>query len=249
MLGSAVQLLRCFDAQCTALTATEAATMLGVPKAHASRLIDEMRDAGLLERLGRSPRHRPGRMALDLAAAFRFSSPLITMAAEAVAEIARRCGYSGFVTVLDRTYSVAVFAIPGTALGSLQPKVSRIPAARCASGRTMLARLPDTALRAVYPDLDEAAFEALVARLDVLRDEGYEVSRLETQPQAESVAVAVADPSNGDLVSLCVKFPADILPRETRDAIIGGLLDAARALAAQTGDRGLVVNPPQPALM
>jgi DNA-binding IclR family transcriptional regulator len=247
MLENAVQLLRCFDAKCTALTAAEAATMLGLPKAHASRLIDEMRVAGLLERVGSSPRHRPGRMTLDLAAAFRLSSPLMTKAAESVAEIARSCGYTGFVTVLDGADATAVFVIPGTNPGSLLPRVSRMPAARCASGRTMLARLPETVLRALHPDFDDAAFGALVSRLDMLRDEGYEVSRLETQPTAQSVAVAVADPSSGDLVSLCIKFPAEGLSRETRDGIIGGLLEAAQMLARQTGDRGLAVSMPQPA--
>jgi phthiocerol/phenolphthiocerol synthesis type-I polyketide synthase C len=66
-LANAANVLRCFSSECTELTVTDVAARLDLPKASASRLLKRMREAGLLETIGQTKRHRPGRLLLDIA--------------------------------------------------------------------------------------------------------------------------------------------------------------------------------------
>lgn len=237
MLHEATRLLRCFNAELTDMSVGEAANRLDLQEDAARDLIEAMHAAGLLQGFGeQSQRYRPGPLALDLAAAYRSASALITDAIDAVSATCQACGHTGFVTVLDGADATAVFSLPGAAANRVPLRVSRLPAMISASGRTLLARLDDSEIEGLHPQLDRGAMTSLIARLDVLRDEGYEVSRSESRAGVESVAVAVEAPTEGTTVSLCIKYPADGIDCELRHAIINGLLEGAGIIAQRVGD-------------
>ena len=242
MLTNAARLLRCFNAECTQLSVEEAADRLALAEPAATDLLSAMMQTGLLERDAIGGRYGPGPMALDLASAYRSASPLIDACIDAVSATTRLTGHTGFVTVLDGADATAVFALPGTAPSRLAVTVSRLPARRSASGRTLLARLDDAEIARLHHDLGHEAVAALIARLDVLRDEGYEVSRSETRSGVESVAVAVSCPTSGKIVSMCIKYPAEGLSTRERTTLIDSLLDAAAAIAKRVGDTGFVAG-------
>jgi DNA-binding IclR family transcriptional regulator len=244
MIHRATRLLRCFNAEVTELSAAQVAAQLEMPEAEAAELLGEMHSAGLLEcGAQHGGRYRPGPVALDMASAYRSASPLITAAMDTVSTTSQRSGHTGFVTVLDGADATAVFALPGAAPDRLPLRVSRLPARISASGRTLLSRLDEAEVKRLHPQLDGPGIAALLARLDMLRDEGYEVSRSEASPGIESVAVAVAAPSEGSIVSLCIKYPVNSLSADAREAIMTGLLGGAAAIAAQVGDTDFVVAP------
>ena len=249
MLINAARLLRCFSAECTQLSVDEAADRLALAQPAATDLLSAMTQSGLLERDAVGGSYRPAPMALDLASAYRCASPLIDKCIDAVSATSRLTGHTSFVTVLDGADATAVFALPGTAPTRLAMTVSRLPARRSASGRTLLARLDDVEIARLHQSLGREAIMALIARLDVLRDEGYEVSRSETRSGVESVAVAVSCPRSGKIVSMCIKYPAEVLSSRERTTIIDSLLDGAAAIAEQVGDTGFVagMRAPQPA--
>ena len=242
MLHEATRLLRCFNAEAPLLSRADMAARIGADRASSDSLIDAMAIAGLLQRESDLDRYRPGPLALDLAAAYRAASTLITLGIDAVNASSRQSGHTGFVTVLDGADATAAFALPGTAPNHLPPRVSRMPACRSASGRTLLARLSDDEIRDRHRAHDRGAVDALIARLDVLRDEGYEISRSEQRKGVESLAVAVASPANGEAISLCIKYPADGLLRGERSAIIESLIAGAERIAAQVGDIGFTAR-------
>jgi DNA-binding IclR family transcriptional regulator len=246
MLVNATRVLRVFNAERTGLRPSEAACELGLAETEARDLLAAMHQAGLLECEASGTRYRPAPMAHDLAAAHRGASPLISAAIDAVSETSLDTGHTGFVTMLDGADATAVFALPGTAPDHLAVTVSRLSARNAASGRTLLARLPDAEVRRLYPMLDHAAMQALIARLEVLRDEGYEVSRNRLNPGTESVAVAVSAPAERLTVGMCIKYPADRLGVAARHAIITGLLDRAAGMARRMGDNGFDIVPPAP---
>jgi DNA-binding IclR family transcriptional regulator len=242
MIHRATRLLRCFNAEVTELSAAQVAARLDVPEAEAAALLGEMHSAGLLEcGAQHGGRYRPGPVALDMASAYRSASPLITAAIDTVSTTSQRSGHTGFVTLLDGADATAVFALPGAAPDRVPLRVSRLPARISASGRTLLSRLDEAEVKRLHPQLDGPSISALLARLDVLRDEGYEVSRSEASPGIESVAVAVAAPSEGAAVSLCIKYPAGSPNAGAREAIITDLLDGAADIAARVGDTGFII--------
>lgn len=246
VLANAAAVLRCFGSDCVELTVTDVAMRLGLPKASASRLLKAMREAGLLETIGDSKRHRPGRMFLNITAAFRSSSMLITAAAEAVARVSSACGHTGYVSVLDGQHAMAVTDHPGTnALRVVSSLGRRLPAHAAATGRTLLARLDPVGVARLYADgLPPAPRSApqtlasLQARLAEVRARGYEEASDAAAPGVDALAVAVADPQQDDLVSLCIVFPAAVVQAPERRRILDGLIEEAATIARATGDSG-----------
>jgi DNA-binding IclR family transcriptional regulator len=254
MLTNAAAVLRCFGSDCAELTVTDVCARLGLPKASASRLLKAMREAGLLETIGDSKRHRPGRMFLNITAAFRTSSMLITLGAEAVARVSSACGHTGYVSVLDGQDAMAVTDHPGTnALRVVSSLGRRLPAHAAATGRTLLARLDPAEVARLYagglPPAPPAAphtLAALQARLVTVRAQGFEEASDAAAPGIDALAVAVADPRQHEVASLCIVFPAAVVAAPERRRILGGLIEEAAAIARATDDGGFAASLPQP---
>lgn len=250
VLVNAAAVLRCFGSDCAELTVTDVSTRLGLPKASASRLLKAMREAGLLETIGDSKRHRPGRLFLNITAAFRSSSMLISLAAEAVARVSAACGHTGYVSVLDGPHAMAVTDHPGTnALRVVSSLGRRLPAHAAATGRTLLARLDTTEVAQLYagglppgPPGAPHSLAALQARLAEVRARGFDTASDAAAPGVDALAVAVADPQQHEAVSLCIVFPAAVVLGPERHRILGGLIEEAAAIASATGDCGFRAN-------
>lgn len=244
VLANAAAILRCFSSDCTELTVTDVAARLDMPKANASRLMKAMREAGLLETIGDSKRHRPGRLLLDISAAFRGSSPLILMAADVVARVSADCGHTGYVSVLSGREVTAVTDHPGSNTLRVVSNLGRRLSAHAAStGRALLARLPDAEVRRMYPTgLPPVApnapttLDALFDRLAEIRANGYALSHGEATPGVDAISVAVGDPRTGESVALCIVFPGAVVGATERAAILRGLRAGAAEIAARTGD-------------
>lgn len=189
----------------------------------------------MLETIGKTRRHRPGRMMLDLAAAFRHSSGIIGRAGEVVAETVRRFGHTGYVSILDGREVTAVADFEGTnSLRVVSNIGRRLPAHLSATGRTLLARLPEADVAALYRE--HADLDLLMARLERVRREGYAVSTEETTPGVEAIALAVTDPATDESVSLCIVYPHMLVSREECAAMITALGQGAGPIADAVQD-------------
>jgi DNA-binding IclR family transcriptional regulator len=239
ILDNAASVLRCFGAGCPSVTVTEVTRLLGLPKASASRLLRAMREAGMLETIGATKQHRPGRLMLDLAAAFRRSSPLIEQASAVVAAASRTFGHTGYVSLREGREVTAVADFEGTnALRVVSNIGRRLPAHLSATGRSLLARLPEREVAALYAGSPEA--DRLAPMLAEVRARGYALSHQDTTPGVDAIAVAVADPANDEAVSLCLVYPHALVPAPERDAMIGALATGAACIAEALGDAGFV---------
>jgi len=235
VLQNASDVLRLFGSGCTDLTVTEVTARLDIPKANASRLLKAMREAGMLETIGGSRRHRPGRMMLDLGAAFRKSSGVIGRASEVVAEITRRFGHTGYVSVREGREVTGVADFPGTNdLRVVSSIGRRLTAHGSATGRTLLARLSDAEVLGLYEGRPEA--DGLIGRLDRIRATGFAVSNQESTPGVDAIAIAVGDPETDEAVSLCIAYPHAVVDDAGRDEMLLALAEGAARIAGELAD-------------
>ncbi|AMY71089.1 IclR family transcriptional regulator [Frigidibacter mobilis] len=235
ILHNAAQVLHLFNAECSDLTVTEASQRLDMPKANASRLLKAMREAGLLEVIGNTRRHRPGKLLLDLAVAYRRSSGLIGRAGEVVAEVTRSFGHTGYVSVLDGREVTAVLDFEGSnSLRVVSNLGRRLQAHQSATGRSLLARLAPDQVAALYAE--HPAASDLAAQLEQIRHAGFAYSNQESTPGVEAIGIAVGDPSTQEAVSLCIVYPHTVVDEAARSAIIAALGQGAARIAAQLGD-------------
>lgn len=239
VLQNAADVLRCFGNDCPDLTVSDVVKRLGMPKANASRLLKAMREARMLETIGDTHRHRPGRLMLDLAAAYRRSSMLIGRASEVVAGVTSSFGHTGYISVRDGQEVTAVADFQGTNTLRVVSNIGRrLPAHLSATGRSLLARLTEEELLELYAG--HSAMADLPAQLAKVRRQGYAYSSQEATPGVDAIAIAVADVLTDEAVSLCIVYPHALVDTKGRDEMIAALGTGAARIAEDLGDRAFV---------
>lgn len=244
ILVSAANVLRVYSAERPELTVTEVCAVLGLPKSNASRLLRAMRDVGLLESVGSSKRYRPFALLHQAGQVFRVSSPLLQQADEVVRRISSETGHTGYVSRRDGLQMMAVTDHPATRVLRVASSIGRrLEAAASATGRSVLARMPDARVRALYsgglaapsPNAPQS-MEDLLARLAIVRRDGFAESSDESLRGVGALGVAVGDPETGDTVSLCIAYPAASIAPDERRAIARSLVAGAQVIARGVGD-------------
>ena len=250
ILVSASAVLKCFSEDCTEVTVSDLVRLLGMPKSNASRLLRGMRDAGLLENVGDSKRFRPSLMLMNVGRTYRRSSSLIERADAVVQRVSQEYGHTGYVSKRDGEHIVAVTDHQGTNALRVVSSVGRLlPAFASATGRSLLARLSDDEVRALYRDgLPPApsaqapqSLDELLGRLADIRVSGIATSHDEANRGVAAIAVAVGDSDTGEEVSLCIVFPLTTSDKAERTAITKALQDGAAEIAALGKDAKFVL--------
>lgn len=248
ILFSAADVLRCFTNTRHDVTVTDLVALLNMPKSNASRLLRSMRDAGFLETFGESKRYRPSLLLHQAGHVYRFAASLIDRADAIVARVSREVGHTGYISVRRGADIVGVTAHPGHhALRVVTAIGDRLPSFASSTGRALLARLPDDAIRRLYPDglsppspTAPQDFDELFVRLAKTRADGFAESHDEAVPGVRAISVAVGDPVSGDEVALCISFPAATVMPQERLAIIAALGKGAAEIAALTQDPNFI---------
>ena len=239
ILRNAADVLKCFSKETPSLTVTEVVRRLGIPKANASRLLKSMREAGMLETIGDSFRHRPGRMLLRLTVAYRSSSPLIARASEVVGEVSKRFGHTGYISVLDGGKVTGIADFPGTNALRVVGAIGRqLEAHKSATGRSLLARMSDEQVATFVTGNDDIG--DLHEKLAEIRQNGVSLSSQEATPGVDAIAIAVGDPATDEAVSLCLVYPNALVSDENRDEMITALSSGATRIADELGDTAFV---------
>jgi DNA-binding IclR family transcriptional regulator len=244
-LTSAAEVLRRLGADRPHVTVTSVSDLLGVPKSTASRLLRAMLEAGFLETVGASKKYRPALLLYEAGRLYRDSSTLIDRAAAVVARVSAETGHTGYVSKRDGRDIVAVTDHPGTnALRVASSIGRRLEAFASATGRSLLARLGDDDVRALYVDgftppspTAPQSMDELLARLATVRRLGFAESYDESNRGVGAIAVAVGDPERGEAVSLCIVYPASIIAPPERQSIVDALRAGAGEIAAVTRDK------------
>ncbi len=250
-LSSAADVLRCLSADRPHLTVTTTAELLGVPKSTASRLLRAMQEAGFLETIGGSKKYRPGLLLYEAGRLYRDSSSLIERAAAVIARISGATGHTGYVSKREGRDMVAVTDHPGTNALRVSSSIGRrLEAFASATGRTLLARMSDEDVRKLYsgplmPPSPTApqSIDELLARLATVRRQGFAESHDESNRGVGAIAVAVGDPEHGEVVSLCIVYPASMIAPPERQSIIDALRAGAAEIAVITRDPMFIHEP------
>src|SRR5437764_291692 len=166
------------------------------------------------------------------------------VAESALCAICRETRHGGYISLLDGADVLVLSVFRGTEpLRVVTPLGSRSPAFATSTGRTLLARLSDEAVRKLHakplaPPSPSApqTFSELLERLDRIRRVGWCEAIDEAVPGVGSVAVSIADPGNAEALAFCVSFPAHMVPELERRRFAGLLTEAAKRIASQFDD-------------
>lgn len=214
-----LRVLRFLAAQADPVTLDRIVRACELPRSTAYHLLNTMIDEGFVVHLPEEHRYGLGVAAFEVGSGFTRQEPLARLARRPLADLVDRTGHGAHLAVLhgrDVLYVVEERA-PGR-----PPLVTdvgvRLPAHLTASGRAILAALPASQVRALYPDRSAfvdrhgkgpASLSALRTVLSATRQRGHATEDGEVTPGLCSVAAAVLDHNGHPVAGVAVTFPGD----------------------------------------
>lgn len=190
-----------------------------LPRSTAYHLLGAMAAEGFVVHLAEEHRYGLGVAAFEVGSGYSRQEPLQRIARRPLADLVDRVGRTAHLAVLhgrDVLYVVEERA-PGR-----PPLVTdvgvRLPAHLTASGRAILARLPASQVRALYPTPADfvdrhgsgpRSLGALRTVLQETRQRGYAVEHGEVTPGLASVAAAVLDHNGHPVAGVAVTYESD----------------------------------------
>lgn len=227
-VGNVAGVLRLFTPDRSVLSVTEVSQLLALPKSSSSRLLKAMAETGLLAVTEHGAGYSVGNLIFETSRRHRANSTLSVAADEALARIVKATGHTGYIAMLDRIDVLGLRMRPGSKpLRVVTSPGDRLPAFCSSTGRAMLARFDDAAVRALFtvpfqPPSPNApqTIEDLLAALTTVREKGWSQATDESLPGVEAIAVCVQDRESGERISICISYSAAMISANEKSRIV-----------------------------
>ncbi|THG34241.1 IclR family transcriptional regulator [Glaciibacter flavus] len=236
-----LRILSHLAAQRGPVPASTIATALGIPRSTVYHLLRVLQERGFVVHLPEEGRYGLGVAAFELSSGFSRQQPLTRLGSRLVEAMVDRLGESGHLAVLHGRDVLYLVEERAPRRPSLVSDVGvRLPAHLTATGRAMLAALPATQLRALYPDA--AAFTSrrasetwtyarLKAVLAEVRRTGIAEEAGEVTGDLSSLGAVVLDHVGWPAAAVAVTFADDRVTDDIRAAIEAEVRGAAAELS------------------
>lgn len=214
---------------------------LGLPRSTTYQLLATLTTAGFVVHLADDRRFCLGVAAHELGTGYTRQAPLQRVARVPLARLVDRTGHTAHLAVMHGREVIYVIEERAPGRAPLVTDVGvRLPAQLTASGRAMLAELPATQLRALFPTPESfvsrhangpRSLSALRRLLVETRRRGHALEEGEVTPGFASIAAAVLDHAGHPVASVALTFPdGDMGPM-----LVEGVTRTARAISSRIG--------------
>jgi DNA-binding IclR family transcriptional regulator len=215
----ALKVLRFLAGQPDPVSLDRLAKAVGLPRSTAYHLVNAMIDEGFVVHLPEEHRYGLGVAAFEVGSGYSRQEPLQRIARRHLASLVDTVGQSAHLAVLHGRDVLYVLEERAPGRPPLVTDVGvRLPAHLTASGRAILAALPQNQVRALYPDrsafvdrhgVGPASLSALRTLLIETRQRGYAMEHGEVTPGFASVAAAVLDHNGHPTAGIAVTYPSE----------------------------------------
>ena len=236
----ALAVLQALARQSGPVPAATLARDLGLPRSTTYELLGELVGAGFVVHLPEERRYGLGVSAFDIGTAFLRQEPLARLARPVLARLVDEVGRSAHLAVLHGREVLYVVEERAPGRPPLVTDVGvRLPAQLTASGRAVLADLPEAQVRALFPDAGAfverhdagpRTLSALRRLLAQTRRTGYASEDGEVTPGLSSVGAAVHDHTGRPVAGAAVTFDAAEVDAAARTVLARQVLGAAAEL-------------------
>jgi DNA-binding IclR family transcriptional regulator len=240
-----LEILRYLATQASPAPAAVISRSLSLPRSTTYHLLETLMASGFVVHYPDQRVYGLGLTAYELGSGYVRQEPLQRLARRPMAELADRCRNSAHLSVLlgrDVIYVIEERA-PGRPLLITDVGV-RLPAHATASGRAMLAALPQQQVRALYPDKDAfgsgddqvpMSLSALRRVLIEVRRDGWASEDGEVTAGLASRAMPVLDGNGYPVAAVAVTFPQEERTPQLLAAITAEIGATVRTLSRRLG--------------
>lgn len=218
------------------VAASTIATQLGIPRSTVYHLLTTLLEHRFVVHLRGERRWGLGTAAFELAGGYARQEPLARVGHPVVAELVDQVGESAHLAVMSGRDVLYIVDERAPRRPVLVADVGvRLPAHLTASGRAMLAAMPQKQVRALYPDASSFADRTgrgpkkpreLRSVLDEIRSGGLASENGEVSVGMRSAGMAVLDHAGWPAAAIAVTWSEDRPQDEVR---LRGLLEVAAA--------------------
>lgn len=231
------------------LGVTEIASLLGVHKSTASRLLGTLETHGLAEQLPDRGRYRLGVGVLRLAGATRSRLDIVRESRPITGPLAAEIGETVNIVILSGSETLYLDQVAGPSALQIHNWIGRRnPVHATANGRVLLAyatpaeteavlaaiRTPTGRLRALTPHTVTDSAE-LLRSLDAVRRDGYAAAVDELEVGLTAVAAPVRGVDGSVIASVSVSGPSFRLDQARLPGVVTATRDAAAAISTRMG--------------
>ncbi|KWR72730.1 IclR family transcriptional regulator [Arthrobacter sp. W1] len=239
-----LRILRLLASRKTPTPAAMIATLLELPRSSVYQLLNVMLEHGFISHYPEDKSYGLGVSAFELSSAYTRQEPLARLGAPLIAQLVDKVGESAHLAVLHGSDVLYIVEERAKGRPSLVTDVGvRLPSHLTASGRAILAALPKSQVRALYPSaatFSERVAESSISSYSQLRREleqstqrGYAVERGDVTPDFHSLAVEIRDSNDWPVAAVAVTFLADRVPEEQREALLVQIRATAAAITSR----------------
>jgi DNA-binding IclR family transcriptional regulator len=214
-----LRVLRFLATQPDPVTLDRLARAVDLPRSTAYHLVAAMIEEGFVVHLPEEHRYGLGVAAFEVGSGYSRQEPLQRISRRHLAGLVDTVGQSAHLAVLHGRDVLYVLEERARGRPPLVTDVGvRLPAHLTASGRAVLAALPHSQVRALYPDrsafvdrhgVGPASLSGLRLLLAETRQRGYAFEDGEVTPGFASVAAAVLDHNGHPVAGIAVTYPRD----------------------------------------
>lgn len=239
-----LRILRLLASRKTPTPAAMIATLLELPRSSVYQLLNVMLEHGFISHYPEDKSYGLGVSAFELSSAYTRQEPLARLGAPLIAQLVDKVGESAHLAVLHGSDVLYIVEERAKGRPSLVTDVGvRLPSHLTASGRAILAALPKSQVRALYPSaatFSERVAESSISSYSQLRREleqstqrGYAVERGDVTPDFHSLAMEIRDSNDWPVAAVAVTFLADRVPEEQREALLVQIRATAVAITSR----------------
>lgn len=242
----ALEILMCFNRQTPELSMTQIAEQIGIHKSTIHRLLATLESKRFVQRNPETGTYRLGIRLLQMAYLTLEQNDLRQFAAPFMQRLEAQSQENIHLAILDDSDVVFVATIESQQRVKLAASIGqRLPAFATASGKAILAFLPDKMVQRIIdrgmPKLTpftHATPDEFFKDLQQIREQGFAISEQELEGEINAVAAPIFDMDQQPIASLAVVGPAYRLTHELLMGIGPGVVSAAREISQEINMAG-----------
>jgi IclR family transcriptional regulator, KDG regulon repressor len=243
----ALDVLLCFTTGETALSLSEIAQRVAIHKSTVHRLLATLEARRFLQRDRATGRYRLGFQLVELASLVLLDMDLVRWAGPHTQRLAVACGETVDLATLDGDQVVYLQVIESPQRLKIAAAVGqRLPACCTASGKALLAYLPEPQVAGILAaGLPRHTESTLASAADLRRDlaatrlRGFAISEQEFEPEINAVAAPILDGSAYPIGAIAIVGPSFRMPPERMHSLGREIVAATAAITREVGQAAL----------
>jgi len=236
VIERAADILAQFTVDEPVLGITEIANRTALNKGTVYRILLTLENLGYVRRDYTANKYRLGLELFRLGSLVQSGMDFRREALPVMRRLYQQCGETVNLNVVHVNQRVCVECIESSQSVRIYAKIGMMaPITRGASGKILLAYLPENQISLIVGALPEPEAGALLADLKKIREQGYAVSWHERAAGAFAVSAPIFSHSGSLIAGLTISGPAERFPETVVEKNIGLITCAAKEISSMLG--------------